>query len=203
MNFFDYFQIASAVTFFLIIAARTIYMRTARHINPIVIGRGKRGLVRAAELIWFVGLFVWIVEMFLYATHSSFHIFPAPLHMPLVTSELVKLIGISLVAVGLIVFLLAFVSFGDSWRVGFDTKTPGELVTTGIFAFSRNPIYVFLDLWFLGIFLINGTLLFLVFAILAFAVVHWQIRQEEVYLSKLYGQPYHEYLSRTKRYVGL
>ena len=81
--------------------------------------------------------------------------------------------------------------------------TPGELVTTGIFAFSRNPIYVFLDLWFLGIFLINGTLLFLIFAVLAFAVVHWQIRQEEAYLSKLYGQPYNEYRSRTKRYVGV
>lgn len=203
MNFFDYFQIASAVIFVFIIVTRTIYMRAARNINPIVIGRGKRGLVRAAELLWFAGLFAWMVEMFLYATHSSFHIFPAPFHMALVSSELVKLIGVLLVAAGLVVFLLAFVSFGDSWRVGFDTKTPGELVTNGIFAFSRNPIYVFLDLWFLGIFLINGTLLFLIFAVLAFAVVHWQIRQEEAYLSKLYGQPYNEYRSRTKRYLGV
>jgi protein-S-isoprenylcysteine O-methyltransferase Ste14 len=37
-------------------------------------------------------------------------------------------------------------SFGTSFRVGIDVEHPDKLVTTGIFAVSRNPIYVGLPL---------------------------------------------------------
>ncbi len=200
MNFFDYFQIASVATFAFIIVVRVIYLRTRRNINPIAIGGGKRGLVLIIELFAFAGLLAWMAEIVLYAVHSSFHIFPAPLDVQLIDSNIAKVAGVVLVSIGLVVFILAFVSFGDSWRVGFDVKTPGALVTTGIFAFTRNPIYVFLDLWFTGIFLINGRLIFLIFAVLTLIVIHWQILQEEAFCRNLYGQPYHDYCARTGRY---
>jgi protein-S-isoprenylcysteine O-methyltransferase Ste14 len=202
-NFFDYFQVASIITFLLILVGRASYLRLSRNINPIVIGGGKKGLVLAVELISFAGLVAWMVEIFLYALHCDFRIFPSPLDTVLFDSNAARLIGVALVTFGLIIFVLAFVSFGDSWRVGFDVKTPGALVTTGLFAVTRNPIYVFLDLWFLGIFLINGTLIFLIFAALAFAAIHWQILQEENFLTKLYGKSYQDYCDRTGRYVSL
>lgn len=201
MGFFDYFQIASIAAFFIIVIGRALYLRLSRNINAIAIGGGKKGLVLAVELISFAGLLVWMAEILLYALHSGFRIFPAPLDTQLIDSLWAKLAGASLVSFGFLVFVLAFVSFGDSWRVGFDVKTPGALVTKGIFALSRNPIYVFLDLWFTGIFLINGTLIFLIFAVLTLAVQHWQILQEEDFLSKLYGQPYRDYCNRTARYI--
>ena len=202
-TFFDYFQIASVITFLLILSGKALYLRLTRNINPIAIGRGKQGFRLAVELISFAALFTWMVEIFLYALHCNFRIFPSPLDTQLINSPAAKLIGVALITFGLIIFVLAFVSFGDSWRVGFDLKTPGALVTTGLFAFSRNPIYVFLDLWFIGIFLINGTLIFLIFAVLAFAALHWQMIQEENFLLNLYGQPYQDYLSRTGRYLSL
>jgi len=201
MNFFDYFQIASVVVFLLVIASRAVYMMASRGINPIVIGGGKKGLVRAIELMSFGGLLLWIIEVLLYAFHADFHVFPAPLNQVLIDSQVSRIAGVLLVSTGLLFFIGAFVSFGDSWRVGFDLKTPGALVTGGIFAFSRNPIYVFLDLWFVGVFLINGRLIFLIFAILALIVVHRQILQEEAFLSKLYSQPYDQYRARTGRYI--
>ena len=200
-SFFDYFQFVSVVVFLLIILGKTLYLRFNRNINPIAIGGGKRGLVLAVELIAFAGLAVWMVEILLSALDSSFHLFPSSLNLQLIDSLAAKFIGVALVTTGLIIFTLAYVSFGDSWRVGFDVKTPGALVTTGVFAVSRNPIYLFLDLWFFGIFLINGTLMFLIFAALTAAVVHWQILQEEEFLFHLYGQPYQDYLARTQRYV--
>ena len=130
-------------------------------------------------------------------------LFPWPFDVQLIDAEPARIAGVVLIILGLIIFVLAFVSFGDSWRVGFDVKTPGALVTTGLFAFTRNPIYVFLDLWFLGTFLINGRLIFLIFALLAFIVIHWQIYQEEEFLRKLFGQDYEEYLKKTGRYVTL
>ncbi len=202
-TFFDYFQIASVITFLSIVFGRALYLRLSRNIQAIAIGGGKTGLVLAVELITFGGLVVWIVEIFLYALHCDFHLFPSPLDTLLFDSNVAKTIGVALICVGLIIFVLAFVSFGDSWRVGFDTKTPGALVTTGLFAFTRNPIYVFLDLWFLGIFLINGRLIFLIFALLAFAAIHWQILKEENFCTNLYGQPYKDYCERTGRYFTL
>ena len=202
-NYFDYFQIASVIIVVLIIVSRAVSLRLSRSINPIAIGRGKKGFRLALELITFAGLVTWMIEIFLYALHCNFRIFASPLDTQLINSPAAKFIGVGLITFGLIFFVLAFVSFGDSWRVGFDLKTPGSLVTTGLFAVSRNPIYVFMDLWFLGIFLINGTLIFLVFAALAFAAIHWQILQEETFLLNLYGQPYRDYVGRTGRYVSL
>jgi protein-S-isoprenylcysteine O-methyltransferase Ste14 len=201
MNFFDYFQIAVVAIAFLIVAGRASYLRLSRNINPIVIGGGKKGFLLAVELLAVMGLVVWIVEVLQYALHSAFRIFPAILDFQLVRSFPLKNIGVALVTLALILLGLAYVSFGDSWRVGFDVKTPGPLVTTGVFAVSRNPIYVFVDLWFIGVFFINGTLIFLIFAVLAVAVLHWQILQEEKFLSRLYGQPYQSYRAKTGRYL--
>lgn len=198
---FDYFQVASVIIFLLIVLVKTLHLRFTSHINPIAIGGGKRGLVLAVELIAFAVLGLWLVETLLYALHSSFHLIPTSLNVQLIDSSVTKSIGVAMITEGLIVFLLAYVSFGDSWRVGFDVKTPGALVTTGVFRLSRNPIYLFLDLWFFGIFLINGTLIFLIFAALAAAVVHWQILQEEKFLIQLYGPRYQNYRARTGRYV--
>lgn len=203
LNFLDYFQMTSVVIFVLIVFGRASSLRLSRGINPIAIGGGKKGLVRAVELISFAGLVAWMVEIFLYALHCNFRIFPTPLDTLLFDSSVARLIGVVLITCGLIIFALAFVSFGDSWRVGFDIKTPGALVTSGLFAVTRNPIYVFIDFWFVGIFLINGTLVFLIFAALAFAAVHWQILKEEDFLDKLYGKPYQDYCKRTGRYVSL
>ncbi|HKO98490.1 MAG TPA: isoprenylcysteine carboxylmethyltransferase family protein [Pyrinomonadaceae bacterium] len=199
MNFFDYFQLAIIALFLLIIVVKTFYLRR-RKINPIVIGGGKRGLLLIIEILAFAVLIAWMVEIVLYAVHSSFRIFPAPLDSSLINSLLTKVVGVILITIGLILFLIAYVSFGDSWRVGFDVKTPGALVTKGVFSITRNPIYLFLDLWFVGAFLINGTLVFLIMAILAIGVQHWQILQEEAFLTNLYGQPYRDYCVRTRRY---
>ncbi len=202
-NFFDYFQIASVIAFLSIVFGRALYLRVSRNIQAIAIGGGKTGLMLAVELISFAGLVAWMTEIILYALHCEFHIFPAPLDAVLIYSNVAKMIGVALVSFGLIVFVLAFVSFGDSWRVGFDTTTPGALVTTGLFAITRNPIYVFLIFWFLGIFLINGRLIFLIFFALAFAAIHWQILKEERFCANLYGQPYQDYCERTGRYFSL
>lgn len=200
MNFLDVFQLLSIVFFFLILIIKASYLLLMRRINPIAIGRGKKGWSLAFELIAFGGLVVWIVEIILRATHASFHVVPPGLDPQLIDSIVVKTVGVVLVASALMLFALGFLSFGNSWRVGLDTQTPGALVTSGTFAFTRNPIFVALDLWFVGIFLINGTLVFLIFALLAVIVLHVQMLREEKFLAGLYGEPYREYVRRTARY---
>ena len=202
MNFFDYFQVISLSIVLLIFIGRASYLRFRRNINPIAIGGGKRGVLLAVEFVAIIGFVAWMIEGLLFALHSSFHLFPSSLSSQLLNSFPAKIAGVALITSGLVILGSAYASFGDSWRVGFDVKNPGTLVTTGAFALSRNPIYVFLDLWFIGVFLINGTLIFLIFALLAVAVLHWQILQEEKFLVSLYGQPYRSYCARIARYVS-
>lgn len=200
MNFFDYFQVTSVAIVLLIFIGRASYLRFGKDINPIAIGGGKKGVLLAVEFVAIIGFVAWMIEVLLSALHSSFRLFPSPLDSQLLNSFPAKIAGVALVTSGLVIFGSAYASFGDSWRVGFDVKKPGALVTTGTFALSRNPIYVFLDLWFIGVFLVNGTLIFLIFALLAVAVLHWQILQEEEFLARLYGQFYRSYCGKTGRY---
>ena len=196
----DYFQILSVGIVVSIILGKAVYFLAFRNINPFVIGHGKRGFLLAIELIACAGMGVWMTEVLLRAFHCRFHIFPSPFYSKLFDSFPTQVCGMVMITLGLVLLILAYISFGDSWRVGFDTKLPGALVTTGVFAVSRNPIYLFLDLWFVGIFLITGKLIFLIFALAALLVLHCQIHQEERFLLELYGQPYQEYCERAGRY---
>ena len=109
--------------------------------------------------------------------------------------------GVALLFAGMTIFGLALLSFRSSWRVGIDKKAPGQLVTTGIFALSRNPIFLSMDLYFLGTFLIYPNLFFLI-AFLGLALgMHVQIRNEEVFLLDQYGEPYRRYRSQVNRYI--
>jgi protein-S-isoprenylcysteine O-methyltransferase Ste14 len=162
---------------------------------------GKKGFKQVVELSFFVGLLLWIIEVFLFARRGDL-IFPASFHAQLIESTAARVTGAVMITVGFIIFIWALLSFGISWRVGIDARAPGDLVTSGAFALSRNPIFVFVDLYFAGVFLINGTLVFLVFALLVVVGLHYQILQEEAFLTHRYGQAYRAYCAQTKRYFG-
>ena len=199
-KFHDYFQIAGMAFFLFVFVGRTLYLRFRKNINAVTLGAGKKGLQRLIELSFFVWLALWIMEVFSYSLHIEFRGLPSFLNMRLIDALPVKLIGVILVVAGFAIFILALIAFGDSWRVGIDKKNPGDLVTTGIFSKSRNPIFVFLDLYFFGTFMINGTLVFLLFAMLVIVGLHYQMNQEENALVKIHGQAYKDYCAGTGRY---
>ncbi|MBN2077573.1 MAG: isoprenylcysteine carboxylmethyltransferase family protein [Spirochaetes bacterium] len=101
---------------------------------------------------------------------------------------------------GLILFTAALFNFGSSWRVGIDKAHAGELVTRGVFSITRNPIFLFIDLYFLGTFLVYGNIFFLVSSIIAIASSHIQILEEEKFLGAHYGSRYLDYKARVPRY---
>ncbi len=109
--------------------------------------------------------------------------------------------GVGLCALGLVCFLLSLIAFGKSFRVGIDEDHPGTLVTSGIFAVSRNPIYVSFILVFCGIFLILANWVLLVYFAAVTALIHRQILREEASLKKIYGAAYADYCKKTRRYI--
>ena len=103
---------------------------------------------------------------------------------------------------GDLIFLLSVLCMKDSWRAGIPDKDKTELVTTGIYRYSRNPAFLGFDLQYVGVLLMYGNLLTLGFSVFAMVMLHLQILQEERFLTNVFGAPYQEYRSHVCRYLG-
>ena len=114
----------------------------------------------------------------------------------------VRLTGFCVGMLGDTIFLLSVLCMKDSWRAGIPDKDKTELVTTGIYRFSRNPAFLGFDLMYVGVLLLYGNLLTLSFFIFAIVMLHLQILQEERYLVNTFGAQYQEYCRHVFRYLG-
>ncbi len=113
----------------------------------------------------------------------------------------VRIAGLVLGASGVLFFAMATVTMKSSWRVGIpEEKT--SLVTSGIYAWSRNPAFVGFDLLYFGICMVFFNITLLIISLWAAIMLHLQILQEEAHMEKMCGAEYREYRARTMRYLG-
>jgi protein-S-isoprenylcysteine O-methyltransferase Ste14 len=81
------------------------------------------------------------------------------------------------------------------------SRTVQRLVTYGIFAWMRNPLYVGNFLIWLGFIVISGVFWFIPVAVILFAMEYTLIvRYEEGVLESIFGDEYLRYKSRTSRW---
>ncbi|MGM9601336.1 MAG: methyltransferase family protein [Faecousia sp.] len=104
--------------------------------------------------------------------------------------------------IGDLIFLISVICMKDSWRAGIPVKDKTELVTDGIYAYSRNPAFLGFDLQYIGVLLMYCNLLTGMFTVFAIVMLHLQILQEERYLTATFGEEYLAYQHRVFRYLG-
>lgn len=138
---------------------------------------------------------------YFYCVFAAAFGFPAVSRQEFFRSGSVSWSGVLLCLAGLVLLFLSLVSFGRSFRVGIDSDQPDKLVTTGVFAFSRNPIYVAFELVLLGQFLVFSNWILLLYMMAAAWLIQRQISREEGYLRAHYGRQYLEYCDRVRRYL--
>ncbi len=199
--FFKYIQIFFLAIFLSFIIGKTIYIKRKTKINAIALSFRKDGPRHIMEILLFLIVNLWTFEVLFYSLDLGFRIFPYPLNITLFNSEALKVIGFCLVCMGFILFIWALINLGNSWRLGIDEKKPGKLIKRGIYKFSRHPIYLFFNLYFLGTFLIWGNLIFLILFLSVSFILHYQILQEEKFLIKLFKQKYVKYMENVGRYI--
>ena len=100
------------------------------------------------------------------------------------------------------IFLISVLCMKDSWRAGIPDQDKTELVTDGIYAFSRNPAFLGFDLQYIGVLLMFCNLLTGMFTVFAIVMLHLQILQEERYLTAAFGADYLNSRRRVLRYLG-
>ena len=146
-------------------------------------------LIPPFALFYFYILFAAAFRWPTVTTHQFFH------------SEIISWTGVLFCLAGLLLFLWSLISFRQSFRVGIDADHPDRLITDGVFAFSRNPIYAAFAIILIGEFFILPNWISLIYLGAATWLFHRQALREEEYLSGHYGQAYAEYCRRVRRYV--
>lgn len=126
-------------------------------------------------------------------------VFPilGPLHW------VVRLVGVLPLGVGL---WLNLGGAGLFARVGTNIRTfddPGELVTSGPFRFTRNPMYLGFVLILVAVALFVGTLTAWLGAGAFFAAANsWYVPFEEQRMAAMFRDAYDEYRRRVPRWLG-
>lgn len=114
-----------------------------------------------------------------------------------------RVLGALLVAGYVVVFVLALRQFVASRNTLVTIKPATSLQTTGIYAFTRNPMYLSLVLLYAGLAVLVGNWWTLMLLPLLIAVVQlYVIRREEQYLQEAFGQAYDAYRRRVNRWIG-
>lgn len=114
-----------------------------------------------------------------------------------------RLAGFCIGLLGDAIFLLSVLCMRDSWRAGIPDRDKTELVTTGIYRFSRNPAFLGFDLVYLGIALMFANWPLWLVSCFAAAMFHLQIvNVEEDFLIESFGEQYLDYRRHVNRYFG-
>jgi protein-S-isoprenylcysteine O-methyltransferase Ste14 len=112
------------------------------------------------------------------------------------------LLGAALFVAGNAGAFAAQISMGDSWRVGVDEAEKTSLVTTGLFAWVRNPIFSFMGLSLVGLALLIPNVVVGAGVLLTATGIELQVRAvEEPYLAATHGASYRAYAARIGRFV--
>jgi protein-S-isoprenylcysteine O-methyltransferase Ste14 len=120
----------------------------------------------------------------------------APLRLPL-TRRAGKLVGWPLVLGGIGLGGWAVASAGET-----DVERPGELVTTGAYATSRNPMYVGWSMAILGAGVLSRAAWVPICWAIGARFVHREILREEAKLARAFGSEYEAYRGRVSRYLS-
>lgn len=148
---------------------------------------------RAAFGIAFFGPLIWMVWP---ALHKG-----DPLWME-AAAVLPGVVGILIAGLGAMLAFAAQMSMGTSWRVGVAPGATGDLVSGGLYRFSRNPTFVGQFLLLAGLGLAIPSVPTLLAALLFLWSATIQVRSEETVLRSTLGEAYDRYAAQVPRWIG-
>ena len=167
------------------------WMQKRRGIRTMQIGRRKDARTHTVEMLMGIAT-VGIIPAQLLSIGFGWSHLPAS----------ARFTGFCVGMLGDLIFLLSVICMKDSWRAGIPDGDRTELVTGGIYRYSRNPAFLGFDLMYIGVFLMYCNLLTGMFTVFATVMLHLQVLQEERYLTAAFGAEYLDYRHQVLRYLG-
>jgi protein-S-isoprenylcysteine O-methyltransferase Ste14 len=112
-----------------------------------------------------------------------------------------RIVGLAFGTAGLALIGWGFLTLHRAGTTVMPNRRVDQMVTTGAFAFRRNPIYMGEVLVFLGLAELTHNIWFAIAApFFAIAILVLAILPEERHLEERFGQAYLDYKERTRRW---
>lgn len=187
-----------ALFFGLAILLPTYRVWKATGVNPYKLGSTESAHDYIGFLFWLTMLttaFVVTIYTFLPVVYG--YLVPIPY---LVHSAFV-IIGSILLTIAFVWVLVAQVHMQKSWRIGIDEDVKTELVQTGLFKRSRNPIFLGMRVMLFGLFLVLPSAASLAILVAGDLLIQIQVRLEEEFLTRTHGQAYVNYKKQVRRWL--
>ena len=169
-------------------------------INPLTFNKGDDAHGYNGKVFGFISILELLV-VFIYAFIPSMHKYLLPFWY--LENSALKWIGWALMILSLIIVWLAQSNMQESWRIGIDEVNKTQLITSGFFAFSRNPIFLGVMIANAGLFLMLPNAFTLLIVSLSTISINTQIRLEETFLRSSHGKDYELYSKRVNRWITL
>ncbi len=110
--------------------------------------------------------------------------------------------GLVITVAGMTATLAAQTTMGSSWRVGVDAGERTELVTSGLFAHVRNPVFTAMTATAAGLVLMVPNAVAVAALSALVLAVQLQVRVvEEPYLAAVHGSAYAAYAAQAGRFI--
>ncbi|WP_455795590.1 methyltransferase family protein [Clostridium butyricum] len=106
------------------------------------------------------------------------------------------ILGIVLIVLGIVLWVQAVIISRIDKNI-----TENKLLTTGAYAWVRNPIYSAFTIVFTGILCVQNNLILLVLPFIYWLFLSIIVKKEETILEKIFGQEYLIYKSKVNRCI--
>ena len=156
------------------------------------LGKGKVGFVKFIEVTLKISTYLLLaIEVVSIIFYSGS------------VNRVLRIIGLIILAIGVIVFTVSVLQMKDNWRAGVQREEKTELVTTGIYSISRNPAFLGFDLMYIGIAIAFFNWYLCIATGIVLVLFHLQIvNVEEEFLIEAFGDDYIKYRKKVCRYLG-
>ena len=136
--------------------------------------------------------------LFMFAAYAAHYFYPIGLGI----SSGLNYIGVAVAMLGIFMAILVSRSFKRSETNIEPWKPTTKIISTGIYAYSRNPIYVGFCLVPVGIgIFLNSFWILISFIASAVLVYYVAISKEEAYIEEKFGEEYLHYKSKVRRWL--
>lgn len=178
---------------------RAVLVRRRTGINPVKL-KADGSVFEVTGRVLKASIGTWLLVSLVYAFAPGLKPWLVPIQY--LETEAVYRTGVMFAAIAILWIGIGQAQMSGSFRMGVDASEKTALVRHGLFAWSRNPIYLGLLAGVGGFFLVAPNALSFGALVAAWIGIKIQVRLEEEYLLSHHGDAYREYQSAVPRWIG-